>query len=217
VFSGIIQTTGTIVERADTERDTRIAIAPAQALPRDLRVGDSIAVSGVCLTVTEYRDGRFAADVSRETLELTTLGELGAGSRVNLEPALKVGDSLDGHFVTGHVDGIGRVRGLSPDGRSLRVELEVPGALGVYVARKGSIAVDGVSLTVNTVQASRLTVNIVPHTRETTIISGYREGTAVNIEVDIIARYLQRLASWTADAGGVDMELLRKYGYTVEE
>lgn len=213
MFTGIIRGVGTIAEVSDVGGDRRLGIDLGDLELPATAIGDSIAVNGVCLTVTAVRAGRFTADVSLETLQVTTLGELRVGSRVNLEPALRVGDALDGHFVMGHVDGVGRVRALTPVARSSRLELEIPAALAPYVARKGSIAVDGVSLTVNAVSGNVFEVNIVPHTSEMTVISGYQVGTAVNIEIDMIARYLERLA--TAE-GGVDLELLRKHGYTAE-
>ncbi len=213
MFTGIIKGVGRVAESSEAGGDRRLTIdLDGLELPA-LTVGDSIAVNGVCLTVTSCDAGRFCADVSVETLQVTTLGSLDVGARVNLEPALRVGDALDGHFVMGHVDGIGRIRALASAARSQRLELEMPSGLAPYVARKGSIAVDGVSLTVNAVSGNVFEVNIVPHTREMTVISGYRVGTAVNIEIDMIARYLERLA--TAE-GGVDMELLRRHGFTVE-
>jgi riboflavin synthase len=216
MFTGIIRGVGTIADQCDVGGDRRLSIDLGELELPALAVGDSIAVNGVCLTVTAFGAGRFSADVSVETLQVTTLGDLAVGAHVNLEPALRVGDALDGHFVMGHVDGVGRVRALSSAARSHRLELEMPAALAPYVARKGSIAVDGVSLTVNAVSGSVFEVNIVPHTSEMTVISGYRVGTAVNIEIDMIARYLERLATAEDGAGGVDLELLRRHGYTVE-
>ena len=139
--------------------------------------------------------GQFSADVSLETLAGTTLGGLRDGDPVNLEGALRLNDTVDGHLVTGHVDGVGHVVRVEPDARSVRLCIAADAPLMRYVARKGSVAVDGVSLTVNAVDSGAFEVNIVPHTREITVISGYRPGTAVNIEVDIIARYLERLAA----------------------
>src|SRR5690606_7050945 len=158
-----------------------------------LEIGASIAVNGACLTAIELGADRFAADVSAATLAVTTLGRLEAGARVNLEPSLKLGDPLDGHLVLGHVDGVGRVTAVRSDGRSRVIEIEVPPGLERYVARKGSIAVDGVSLTVNAVDGRRFEVNVVPHTAAVTIIGEYAPGTAVNIEADLLARYVARL------------------------
>jgi riboflavin synthase len=148
-------------------------------------------------------------------LTVTTLGSLRAGSAVNLEPALRVGDPLDGHWVTGHVDGIGRVVALEPAARSLRIEIELPPPLSRYVARKGSIAVDGVSLTVNGIDGERFDVNVIPHTRAVTIISQYARGTPVNIEVDLVARYLERLALPVVPS--VSLEMLESHGYAGNE
>ena len=216
MFTGIIRGVGRIAECSDVGGDRRIAIDLSGIELPALAVGDSVAVNGVCLTATSCSAERFCADVSVETLRVTTLGSLDVGARVNLEPALRVGDALDGHFVMGHVDGIGRVLEIAPAARSQRLRLELPASLAPYVARKGSIAVDGVSLTVNAVSGNQFEVNIVPHTSEMTVISGYRVGTAVNIEIDMIARYLERLATAEEGAGGVSLELLRRHGYTVE-
>jgi riboflavin synthase len=152
----------------------------------------------------------FAADVSRESLGLTTLGGLECGSRVNLERALTLSQPLGGHLVTGHVDGVGRVESRADDGRSVRFRIRVPGELSRYLARKGSICVDGVSLTVNEVDGPVFGINIVPHTLEATLFGTYRTGTRVNLEVDIVARYLERLV---ADAGGLSRERLEEYGF----
>lgn len=213
MFTGIIKGVGRVVELAAVGGDRRLSIDHANVDLGALGLGDSVAVNGVCLTVVEREDSQFSADVSLETLTHTTLDQLESGDAVNLEPALRVGDALGGHFVSGHVDGIGRVRRIEPDGRSQRIEIELDAALLRYVATKGSIAVDGVSLTVNGVDGTGFDVNIVPHTREMTGISGYRVGTAVNIEVDVIARYLERLGA----RGGIDLEFLQAHGYTVED
>ncbi|MGD9388219.1 MAG: riboflavin synthase, partial [Gammaproteobacteria bacterium] len=172
--------------------------------------GDSIAVNGCCLTAVELGASGFAADVSRESLGLTTLGGLECGSRVNLERALTLSKPLGGHLVTGHVDGVGRVESRADDGRSVRFRIRVPGELSRYLARKGSICVDGVSLTVNEVDGPVFGINIVPHTLEATLFGTYRTGTRVNLEVDIVARYLERLV---ADAGGLSRERLEEYGF----
>ena len=163
------------------------AIAP-------LGVGGSIAVNGVCLTAVAATPERFTTDVSAETLAVTTLGRVAPGTRVNLEPPLRMGDPLDGHIVTGHVDGVGEVVTITPAGRSRRLVIAVLPALSRYIAAKGSVAVDGVSLTVNAVRDAEFEVNIIPHTLTATVIGEYRSGTAVNIEVDTLARYLERLA-----------------------
>jgi riboflavin synthase len=160
-----------------------------------VEIGGSIAVNGCCLTAVQLEPATFAADLSRETLSLTTAGDWQSGTPVNLEKALTAGQALGGHYVTGHVDGVGQVIARHDDARSVRVEFEVPAELARYVARKGSICVDGVSLTVNGAAGRRFDVNLVPHTLEMTILGGYQPGTRVNLEVDIIARYLERLVA----------------------
>lgn len=194
MFSGIITSVGHVLAQSDAGGDRRLTIGfDADALPAPA-IGASIAVNGCCLTVTSAEHGRFTADVSHATLAVTTLGALEAGTRVNLEPALRVGDALDGHWVTGHVDGVGEVAELEPAARSTVVRFTLPERLARYVAAKGSIAVDGVSLTVNAAGERDFEVNIVPHTRAVTVVGDYVPGTAVNIEVDIIARYVERLS-----------------------
>jgi riboflavin synthase len=164
-------------------------------------VGDSICVQGCCLTAVELLDRTFAADVSRETLSLTTLGDLSPGSPVNLEPSLKAGDPLGGHLVSGHVDGVAEIAAMSGDARSTRIEVSVPPALARYIARKGSVAIDGVSLTVNEVHGATFGINLIPHTQAVTTLGALRVGTRVNLEVDQIARYVERLL---ADLPGSD-------------
>jgi riboflavin synthase len=219
MFSGIVKGVGRILEQHDLGGDRRWVVALADSGVVPLAIGGSIAVSGVCLTAVETRPDRFAVDLSRETLDVTTFGKLGVGARVNLEPPLKVGDPLDGHLVTGHVDGVGEVVELAPAARSTMVRIRLPRDLSRYVAQKGSVAVDGVSLTVNAVGGDTFEVNIIPHTQAVTVIGEYRRGVAVNIEVDIIARYLERLGSSEATVGksaGAGMELLRRHGYARE-
>ena len=150
-------------------------------------------MQGCCLTATEVRGQTFAADVSRETLARTTLGELKAGSPVNLEPALRAGDALGGHLVSGHVDGVGRVVAVGSDARSRRLTIAAPAELARYLAPKGSVAVDGVSLTINTVEQASFGVNIIPHTQTATTLGALTVGARVNLEVDQVARYLARL------------------------
>jgi riboflavin synthase len=193
MFSGIIKAVGRIAESIDAGADRRLTIELGGAAPGPVAIGGSIAVNGVCLTAVASAGERIDVDVSAVTLAVTNLGRLVPGARVNLEPPLRLGEPLDGHLVTGHVDAVGTVIAMSPDGRSTRLAIEVPGVVARYVATKGSIAVDGVSLTVNAVDGCRFDVNIIPHTRDATIIGEYRVGSAVNIEVDVIARYLERL------------------------
>lgn len=196
MFTGIIQATGKVIAAEPRGGDMRLGLDIAQLAARvdgaRLAVGESIAVSGVCLTVVAF-DGRgFLADVSRETLDLTTLGQVTVGTAVNLEAALRAGDPLGGHLLSGHVDGIATIAGLAEDARSLRVEVEAPPALARFIAAKGSVALDGVSLTVNEVEGRRFGVNLIPHTRDVTTFGHLAIGQRLNLEVDLLARYVQR-------------------------
>ena len=193
MFTGIVQGVGRIRAVEPRGGDVSMWIGAGDVPLADVAIGGSIAVNGCCLTAVELTADAFKADLSRETLALTTAGQWQPGSAVNLEKALTAGQSLGGHYVTGHVDGVGEVVARHEDARSVRVEFEVPAELARYVARKGSVCVDGVSLTVNGVAGARFDVNLVPHTLERTILGDYRPGTRVNLEVDIIARYLERL------------------------
>jgi riboflavin synthase len=193
MFTGIVQGVGRIRSVEHRGGDVTLWIETGTVPLDDVQAGGSIAVSGACLTATQLEGHAFAADVSRETLTLTTLGGAVAGMRVNIEKALTAGQALGGHYVTGHVDGVGRVVSRHDDARSVRVEFEVPAELARYVARKGSVCVDGVSLTVNGVEGRRFDVNLVPHTLELTTLVDCGPGTVVNLEVDIIARYLERM------------------------
>ncbi len=174
----------------------------------DSALGDSIAVNGVCLTAVAYHQTGFAADVSCETLDKTSLGLLKPGSLVNLEKALTLNTALGGHLVSGHVDGLGRVVSLQEDARSIRYRFEVDPGLQHYIAEKGSVTIDGTSLTVNRVENNQFDVNIVPHTQQKTIFGDYQVNTQVNVEVDIIARYLERLINGRADTQSSDQQLL---------
>ena len=193
MFTGIVQDVGTVVSREARGGDDRLLISFDRLDSSGMNVGDSICVQGCCLTAVELHDRSFAADVSRETLSLTTLGDLTPGSPVNLEPSLKAGDPLGGHLVSGHVDGVGEVAAISGDARSTRIEIAVPPALARYIARKGSVTLDGVSLTVNEVQGAAFGINLIPHTQAVTTLGALRAGTRVNIEIDQIARYVERL------------------------
>jgi riboflavin synthase len=193
VFTGIVQDVGTVQAHEAQGGDVRIVVAVDGLDLRNVHAGDSICVQGCCLTVTHLQGTAFAADVSRETLSLTTLDELVVGSRVNLEPALKAGDPLGGHLVSGHIDGIAKIVAVSADARSTRLRISVPPELARYVARKGSVAVDGVSLTVNEVEGGVFGVNIIPHTQTVTTLGRLVAGARVNLEVDQIARYVERL------------------------
>jgi riboflavin synthase len=199
VFTGIILATGRVTSLAETSGDLELGVdAPALDLHR-IAVGDSVSVQGVCLTVTRKEGTSFYADVSRETMAKTTLGAVGPGSKVNLEPSLRAGDALGGHLVSGHVDGVGKLRILTQDARSWRMEFELPVSLMRFVASKGSICVNGVSLTVNKVAGCRFDVNVIPHTLEVTMLGELKVDDGVNIEIDVIARYLERLMAKTEE------------------
>ncbi len=195
MFTGIVQGVGRIRSVEPRGGDVAMWIDTGDVPLAGVETGGSIAVNGCCLTAIEFDGNAFKADLSRETLALTTAGNWTPGTPVNLETALTAGQALGGHYVTGHVDGVGEVVARHADARSIRVEFEVPADLARYIARKGSVCIDGVSLTVNGVAGRRFDVNLVPHTLEVTILGGYHPGTRVNIEVDIIARYLERLVA----------------------
>lgn len=211
MFTGIVKATGRIVSMTPIGGDLRLTVR-ADGLPWPAyQVGESIAVNGVCLTAVRLDADGFATDVSNETLRVTALGDVGPGSLVNLEPSLTAGDRLGGHLVSGHVDCVGIVASRERDARSLRIEVELPEACARYLARKGSVCIDGVSLTVNAVKANRFAVNIIPHTAEVTIIGSYRQGTRVNIEVDLLARYVERLLD--PDARGPSPDTPGEHGH----
>ena len=193
MFTGIILSKGRVASMAERGGDLELGIDAAGLDASRLGIGESICVQGACLTVTRKEGSVFFADVSRETLAKTSLGALTAGSNVNLEPSLRAGDSLGGHMVSGHVDALGVLRSLEQDARSWRMEFELPADLMRFVAPKGSICINGVSLTVNKVQGRRFDVNIIPHTHEVTTLGEIRNGDSVNIEIDVVARYLDRL------------------------
>lgn len=193
MFTGIVQAVGRIARVEERGGDRRYVIAPGALDLSDVAIGDSISVGGVCLTAVALDTDGFVVDVSNETLACTTLGSLAAGAGVNLEKALRLADRLGGHLVSGHVDGVGRVVAVEPDARSQRWTFEVPVPLARYVAAKGSVCIDGVSLTVNTVDGARFGVNLIPHTIEVTTFAARSVGSAVNVEVDLVARYLERL------------------------
>ena len=192
MFTGIITDVGSIRAIARQGGDARIEVATAFDLS-DVAIGASIACSGVCLTVVEKGTDTFTVDASAETLSRTTLGAWREGTEVNLERALRLGDELGGHLVSGHVDGVGLVRTIEPIGESRRVAIEAPAELARFIAEKGSVAVDGVSLTVNEVDRAVFAVNIIPHTWAETVFRTYSEGSRVNLEIDLIARYVARL------------------------
>lgn len=211
MFTGIIQAIGHIQKLEQKGGDARITLDTGDLELSNSDLGDSIAVNGVCLTAIEYRERGFVADVSAETLQTTSLGFLKQGSPVNLEKALTLNTALGGHIVSGHVDALGTLVSQRNDGRSIRYEFSVPSEIAHYIAAKGSVTIDGTSVTVNHVDGYHFSINIVPHTRENTIFSNYEINTRVNIEVDIIARYLERLLTGqpVEQADEVDSQLLK--------
>ena len=198
MFTGIIQAVGHIAAIESGEQDIRLCIESGKLPLEGVSLGDSIATSGVCLTVTELTGQGYWADVSPESLSLTTLGTKGIGDSVNLETSLTLSTPLGGHLVSGHVDGVGHVDGIIEDARFWRVRIAAPETLARYVAMKGSICVDGTSLTVNQVEGCHFELTIIPQTWEETVFSEYRVGSPVNLEVDVIARYLERLMQFEA-------------------
>jgi len=196
VFTGIIQSLGRIAAIEGGGQDIRLRIETGKLPLDNVALGDSIATSGVCLTVTELPGDGYWADVSPETLSLTTLGQKSVGDAVNLEPSLTLNTPLGGHLVSGHVDGVGRIESIVEDARFWRVSVEAPANLARYIAVKGSICVDGTSLTVNKVNGARFELTIIPQTWDETVFSEYAVGSAVNLEVDVIARYLERLMQY---------------------
>ena len=197
MFTGIVQDVGRIQQREIHAGDMRLTIAVDRLNLARVAVGDSICVQGVCLTVTAVSDRSFGADVSRETLSLTTLGELEHFAPVNLEPALRAGDALGGHLVSGHIDGVATVTAATQEARSCRLTVQAPAALARYIARKGSVALDGVSMTVNEVGETTFGVNLIPHTLAVTTLARLANGARLNLEVDQVARYVERLAAFS--------------------
>lgn len=215
MFTGIIQAVGHIRSITPGSVDTRLTVAVGQ-LPFDqVEMGESISINGACMTVVAFDATSFSADVSKESLARTTLGRLKVDSPVNLERALRLSDRLGGHLVSGHVDGVGTVTQRVQEGRSWKFGVEVASDLSRYIAHKGSITVDGVSLTVNQVEANHFTLQIIPHTLQETIFDQYRVGSEVNIEVDVIARYLERLIAnpEAGDQAGIGKDLLAQAGF----
>lgn len=219
MFTGIIQAVGTVASMENRGGDLRLGINTGKLPLDDVQLGDSIAVSGVCLTAVALSSTGFVADVSGETLGLTMLGRLAVDDRVNLEKALTLSTRLGGHLVSGHVDGIGEVIDRRADARSVRFTIRAADALARYIAVKGSICVDGISLTVNAVDGATFELNIVPHTLAETTMQDFQPGTRVNLEVDLVARYLERLllgdaAAKPGNSPGITRELLENYGFS---
>ena len=212
MFTGIVKAVGAVIDITSKTGDICMSIQSSKPSCRDIRLGESIAVNGVCLTAVTVCKNGFNVDISRETLTTTTLDSLKVGSHVNIEPALTVGDSMSGHFVTGHVDCVGKVILKKPDARSTYLRISFPSSFLKYIVPKGSICIDGVSLTVNEVSGNECTVNIIPHTSDVTILDGYQVGTEVNIEIDLIARYLERFTS-DEKSNATSKEFLKVHGY----
>ena len=221
MFTGIIEAIGKVKHSEPRGGDIRLTIACSDLDLSHTGLGDSIAVNGVCLTAVELHEQSFNADVSVETMSKTSLGQLAVGSPVNLETALTLNTALGGHLVSGHVDGLGTLVEMHTDARSIRYSFEVDPEIQHYIVAKGSVTIDGTSLTVNSIEGNRFDVNIVPHTQQKTVFQYYQTGSRVNIEVDIIARYLERLLQGRTDAGKVKdqqmLETLIKSGFINHE
>jgi riboflavin synthase len=202
MFTGIVQSLGRVVAVEARGGDLRLRIAAPGIDVARLGLGESVACAGCCLTVVERHGHEFCADISRETLALTTLGAWQAGQAINLEPALRAGDALGGHLVSGHVDGLAELLASRDDGRSLRLQWRAPAPLARFIASKGSVALDGVSLTVNEVAGAEFGVNLIPHTQQLTTLGALAPGARVNLEIDVIARYAARLAQAAGEPGG---------------
>lgn len=217
MFTGIIESIGSIRTITPKGGDVRVYVHTGKLSLADVKLGDSIAVNGVCLTAVELPGDGFWADVSRETLDVTAFGDLKAGSPVNLEKALTPTSRLGGHLVSGHVDGIGEVVSRADNARAIQFRVRAPKALARYIAHKGSITVDGTSLTVNVVDGAEFELTIVPHTLAETIMADYRPGRRVNLEVDLLARYMERLLlgdkAAEPSAGGITESFLAANGY----
>lgn len=215
MFTGIIEAVGSIKALSPQGGDMRLRIASGQLPLAAVKLGDSIASNGVCLTVVEKLADGFWADLSRETLDHSSFAQARVGQRVNLERAMAASSRFDGHIVSGHVDGVGTVKQLQEDARSLRLSIAAPTELARYIANKGSICVDGVSLTVNRVEGSDFELNIIPHTAAQTSMADYQIGSPVNLEVDIIARYLERLLTANQARGkqSLSMATLAEHGF----
>ena len=196
MFTGIIQAIGSIQEVHSSDNGVVLKINSNNLDISDSKIGESIAVNGVCLTATQVSDNSFTADVSNETINCTTLSDLLIGDSVNLEKSLRINQGIDGHLVSGHVDGIGKVESINKDGDSSRIKILVEGDIIKYIAKKGSICINGVSLTVNSVEDNIFDVNIVPHTFSVTTLRNLSVGSNVNLEIDLIARYVERLKNY---------------------
>lgn len=215
MFTGIVETIGEVVANKSVGGDVRITISAPVFAERDVALGDSIAINGVCLTVVERTAERFAFDVSVESINHTLIGDWQVGTRVNLEMALLPTTRLGGHLVSGHVDGLARLISLKEDARSWRMVFEAPKSLKHYIAKKGSITINGTSLTVNSVDDKSFDINVIPHTFEVTTLGDLKPGDQVHIEVDLIARYLERLLTGQSKAGAsISKSFLAEHGFS---
>ena len=212
MFTGIIKAIGKVAKMEQQGGDLRLTITSADLPWKEFSVGESLAINGVCLTAVEFLSNGFVADVSVETSKVTALANLVEGSKLNLEPSVALGERLGGHLVSGHVDCVGQIKTRETDARSVRLVVGIPAGYSRYIARKGSVCIDGVSLTVNEVSDNTFGVTIIPHTAAATIIGDYRTGTEVNIEVDLLARYVERLLA-NSDDSAITEEYLRAHGY----
>ncbi|WP_411992002.1 riboflavin synthase [Agarivorans sp. DSG3-1] len=216
MFTGIIEALGIIKSIEKRSGDVRLHIACSSLDMADVHLGDSIAVNGICLTVVEFGSDYFCADVSTETLSLTSLAKCKQGDKVNLEKAMLATNRFGGHIVSGHVDGLAEVVTISPSARAVNIWLKVPNELARYIAHKGSITVDGISLTVNEVQQQQLRLTIIPHTAEQTTISQWAPGQKINLEVDVIARYVERLIGYAEESkneSNINTAFLAQHGF----
>ena len=214
MFTGIIEAIGSVAKLQQLGSDWRLTIDTGKLDLSDVVLGDSIAVNGCCLTVVELKENIFSADVSNESMRCTALGEFKDGTRVNREKAMLASGRLGGHIVSGHVDGVGSLVELSEDGASVRLVYEAPKEIAKYIAAKGSVCIDGTSLTVNEVSGQKFSVNVIPHTQAETIIGDYKVEQNVNLEVDLIARYLERLLQGTdSKTEGLNKDFLAKHGF----
>lgn len=215
MFTGIIETLGSVVSTRQTGGDVRLVISAPHFIDRDIAIGDSIACNGVCLTVVEQLNDQLSFDVSIESINHSLIGDWQAGTKINLELALLPTTRLGGHLVSGHVDGLARLIKMTEDARSWRMVFEVPDDLKKYIAKKGSITINGTSLTVNSVEDKAFDINVIPHTFEVTTLGELSVGDRVHIEVDLIARYLERLLSGESSASsGISQSFLADHGFT---
>jgi riboflavin synthase len=215
MFTGIIEAVGTVQSMHNIKDEWRLLIDCAQLDMSDVKLGDSIAVSGCCLTVVELDQQSFAADVSNETLRCTALGNVKNGTRVNLEKAMLATNRFGGHIVSGHVDGVGVLKSSAAEGQSKKLNFDAPKEICKYIASKGSICIDGTSLTVNEVDGTQFSINVIPHTQTETIIGDYEIGQQVNLEVDLVARYLERLVQGKDEEQPIllDRDYLKAHGF----